>query len=173
MIYRFRAILDTEEDVFRDLEIRSTDTLEDLHNAINQSFGFDGAEVAAFYLSDDTWLQGEEFTQFELGEGESQLRIMSETSLDGLLGEHQTRLIYVYDFLNMWRFLVELAEITEPEEGISYPNLMYVHGQIPDQAPDFEMDDQSKSDNEDDYDEFDDDYNIDDLDDLGFDENWN
>ena len=172
MIYRFRAILDTEEDVFRDLEIEATATLEDLHNAINQSFGFDGAEVAAFYLSDDTWLQGEEFAQFDMGEGESQLRIMNETSLDSILGESQTRLIYVYDFLNMWRFLVELAEIAEPEDGVTYPNLMYVHGQIPDQAPEFEMEDQSPE--KDPFsDDFDDSYDVDDYDDLNFDQNWN
>jgi hypothetical protein len=51
MIYRFRIILDTEEDVFRDLEIAKTASLEDLHNAVNQSFGFDGTEIASFYLS--------------------------------------------------------------------------------------------------------------------------
>ena len=47
MIYRFRVILDndTEDDVFRDLEIKETDTMEDLHNIITQSFGFDGTEV--------------------------------------------------------------------------------------------------------------------------------
>lgn len=172
MIYRFRAILDTEEDVFRDLEIEATATLEDLHNAINQSFGFDGAEVAAFYLSDDNWMQGEEFAQFDMGEGESSLRVMNETSLDSILSESQTRLLYVYDFLNMWRFLIELAEITTPEDGVTYPNLMYVHGQIPDQAPDFEMEDQTKE--KDPYsDDFDDGYDVDDLDDLNFDENWN
>lgn len=169
MIYRFRAILDTEEDVFRDIEIQATATLEDLHNVINQSFGFDGAEVGSFYLSDDTWLQGEEFVQFEMGEGEEQPRIMHETALDGILDKNTTRLIYVYDFLNMWRFLVELAEIAEPQDGATYPNLMYVHGQIPDQAPSFEME-EPDLDNDD---EFNDDYNIDDFDDLSFDENWN
>ena len=48
MIYRFRVILDndTEEDIFRDLEIRETDTLEDLHNIITQSFWFVGTEIA-------------------------------------------------------------------------------------------------------------------------------
>ena len=51
MIYRFRVIFDndTDQDVFRDLEIRETDTMEDLHNAIAQSFGFDGLEMASFY----------------------------------------------------------------------------------------------------------------------------
>jgi len=31
MIYRFRVILDTEEDVFRDLEIDQNETLEVFH----------------------------------------------------------------------------------------------------------------------------------------------
>ena len=66
MIYRFRVIFDndTDQDVFRDLEIRETDTMEDLHNAIAQSFGFDGLEMASFYISDDNWNQGEEINFF-------------------------------------------------------------------------------------------------------------
>ena len=30
---------------------------------------------------------------------------------------------------------VELAEIVDEAEGIDYPNLLYVHGQIPNDAP--------------------------------------
>jgi hypothetical protein len=36
---------------FRDIAILADDTLEDLHNAIFNSFGFDGMEVAPFYLA--------------------------------------------------------------------------------------------------------------------------
>ena len=66
MIYRFRIILDndTEDDIFRDLEIRDSDTMEDLHNVVTQSFGFDGSEMGSFYLSDDDWNQCEEITLF-------------------------------------------------------------------------------------------------------------
>ena len=103
MIYRFRIILDndTDEDIFRDLEIRETDTLEDLHNIITQSFGFDGTEMASFYLSNDTWDQGEEISLFDLSEDAS-ARLMNETSLDSVVHEVQTKLIYVYDFMSMW-----------------------------------------------------------------------
>ena len=48
MIYRIRVILDVDDDVLRDIEISSTSTLEDLHNAIIQSFGFLGNEMASF-----------------------------------------------------------------------------------------------------------------------------
>jgi hypothetical protein len=40
MVYKFRVILDAE-DIFRDIAILADDTLEDLHNAIFNSFGFD------------------------------------------------------------------------------------------------------------------------------------
>ena len=168
MIYRFRIILDndTDEDVFRDLEIRETDTLEDLHNIITQSFGFDGSEMASFYLSNDTWEQGEEISLFDLSEDGS-ARLMNETALDSVVHEVQTKLIYVYDFMSMWTFYVELAEIVDETEGSDYPNLMFVHGQIPDSAPEkiFEAENFD--------DDLDDDLNIDDYDNLDFDENWN
>jgi hypothetical protein len=171
MIYRFRVILDndTEDDVFRDLEIRETDTLEDLHNIITQSFGFDGSEMASFYISDDEWNQGEEITLFNLSEGSMSTKLMSETPINKEVHEAQTKLIYVYDFLNMWTFFVELAEIVDETEGHDYPNLLFVHGQIPDVAPEkhFEADEFELDS------EFEDDYDVDDYSDLDFDEHWN
>tara|TARA_R110002050_G_scaffold300018_1_gene467388 strand:- start:83858 stop:84373 length:516 start_codon:yes stop_codon:yes gene_type:complete len=171
MIYRFRVILDndTEDDIFRDLEIRESDTLEDLHNIITQSFGFDGTEMASFYISDDQWNQGEEISLFDLSEDAS-ARLMNETSLDSVVFEMQPKLIYVYDFLSLWTFYVELAEIVEENTGIDYPNLMFVQGQVPDTAPNktFEAEDEH-----DEFDEFEDGIDVDDYDNLDFDENWN
>ena len=167
MLYRFRVILDAEEDVFRDIEIMANDTLEDLHNTILQSFGFDGTEMASFYISDDDWNQGEEISQFDMVEGGSSVRLMNETTLDDILSQEQTKMIYIYDFLSMWTFLVELAEIAEPEPGMDYPNLMFVHGQLPTSAPDKDFVAEEGDMN------IDDDFDIDDYDDLSFDENWN
>lgn len=171
MIYRFRVILDndTEEDVFRDLEIRETDTLEDLHNIVTQSFGFDGLEMASFYLSNDQWDQGEEISMVDLSEGQESVRLMNETIINDVVHEMQTKLIYVYDFLSMWTFYVELAEIVDEAQGSDYPNLMFVQGQVPDTAPEklFEAE------NLDEFDEFEDGIDVDDYDSLDFDENWN
>ena len=170
MIYRFRIILDNkdEEDIFRDLEIRQTDTLEDLHNAITQAFGFDGMEMASFYISDDKWNQGEEISLFDLSEGQAEVRLMNETILEDILDKDNTKLIYVYDFLSMWTFFVELGEIVEESQGTDYPNLMYVHGQIPQEAPEitFEGEDLDLGDGGENLD-------LDDYEDLDFEENWN
>lgn len=171
MIYRFRVVLDddTDEDIFRDLEIRETDSLEDLHNCIAQSFGFDGLEMASFYLSDDEWNQGEEIPMLDLGE-DAAARTMNSTIINEIIHEVQTKLIYVYDFLSMWTFYVELAEIVEEAKGTDYPNLMFVHGQLPDTAPEKTF----EAENLDDFnDEFEDGLDIDDYDSLDFDEHWN
>ncbi|MBD0824063.1 IS1096 element passenger TnpR family protein [Aestuariibaculum marinum] len=172
MIYRFRVILDNdlEEDVFRDLEIREDDTLEDLHNTITQSFGFDGNEMASFYLSDNEWNQGEEISLFDLSDDNS-ARLMNETSINDAVDQSRTKLIYVYDFLSMWTFYVELAEIAEENESVDYPNLMFVHGQIPDTAP--EKNFEAEKEYDDFNDEFEDGFDFDDYDGLDFDENWN
>ena len=66
MIYKIRAIVDAEEDVFRDIALHSESTLEDLHNALNQSFGFDGSEMATFYAADSDWNQGSEYPIVDL-----------------------------------------------------------------------------------------------------------
>ena len=172
MIFRFRVVLDnnTKEDIFRDIEIRMSDTLEDLHNSITQSFGFDGSEMASFYLSDDEWNQGEEISLFDLSEGGSDIQLMSQTVISSVVSEERTKLIYVYDFMSMWTFMVELGEIVEEAQGTDYPNLLYVHGQVPSDAPEkvFEAED-----SEDHFDEFEDDYSTDDYEHLYFDENWN
>ncbi|WP_010182119.1 IS1096 element passenger TnpR family protein [Aquimarina agarilytica] len=172
MIYRFRIILDIEEDVFRDIEIEKTATAEEFHNSITQAFGFDGTEMASFYISNDQWDQGEEISLFDMSDGSSPVRLMNETSLEDITSEKQTRLLYVYDFLSMWTFMVELAEIATPEAGRTYPNLMFAHGELPDSAPDKNFESESLDFNDLEG-EFEDDLNIDDYDNLGFEEHWN
>jgi hypothetical protein len=126
-------------------------------------------EMASFYVSDDEWNQGEEISQFDMSEGMDSVRLMNETTLDGVFSEEQTHMIYVYDFLNMWTFLIELAEIADPVNGTAYPNLLFSHGILPDSAPDkqFEADEDPYG-----FDD-DDDLDINDYDSLNFDENWN
>ncbi len=170
MIYRFRIILDTHEDVFRDIEIEANSSLEDFHNAITQAFGFDGQEMASFYTSNDLWEEGEEISLFDVSDEPGGVRIMGETYLEDVVDEEKTRLIYVYDFLNMWTFMVELADIAEAEAGTIYPNLMFAHGEIPEEAPEKEFIAEEIED-----DDFDEEYDLDpeNYDNLDFDENWN
>lgn len=175
MIYKFRITLDVLDDVIRDIAIRKTDTFEDLHFAIIQAFGFEGEEIASFYKADDKWNQGEEIALEDMTDGQSNLKIMANTLLEDIMSEKQTKLIYVYDFLNMWTFYVELADIAEPESTINYPDLLFAQGQLPENPPEkkFEADmfDQFSDEFSDELEN--DGLDLDDFEDLDFDERWN
>ena len=181
MVYKFRVILDTEEDIFRDIAILDTDTLEDLHNTISNAFGFDGSEMASFYTCDDKWNQEDEIPLFDTGDVEGEQSTMQDFVLKDILDQEQTKIIYVYDFLNMFTFFVELAAVEEEQIGETYPSLLFAHGEISgiDQNgfdPDFEEED-LYADFEDDLDEDDLDMFGDDefgnYDEFGSDDNWN
>jgi len=133
MIYRMRAILDTETDVIRDFEIEATATLEELHDAVSQSFGFAGNEMASFYRSNENWDQGEELPLVDMGVGEKPL---NDKPLNKVLSENENHLIYVYDFLNLWTFFVELVETAEKDHLKGYPSLIFSHGEVPETPPD-------------------------------------
>ena len=164
MIYKIRVIFDAEEDIFRDIEIDAGSTLEDFHNIITQAFGFLGNEMASFYTCDERWNQEEEIALFDMSENGSDVRLMNETFLEDVVNEDNPKLIYVYDFLSMWTFFVELADIVEKEDGRSYPNVLFSFGELPDAPPEkkFESDPA-----------FDFDDTLENYDDLDFDENWN
>ena len=167
MIYRFRVILDndTDDDIFRDIEINKSNNLEDFHNTITQSFGFEGNEMASFYLSDNEWNQGEEISLFDLGDTGEINRLMSNVLLDSVIDKNNNRLIFVYDFLNLWTFLIELVEIVELTSGVNYPNLIFSKGQIPSKIPEKKfkaeniLEDENNEDELGDYNEYDDFYN--------------
>ena len=157
MIYRIRIILDVKEDVFRDIEIEATSNLEDLHHAITQSFGFLGNEMASFYKSNESWHQGEELPLESMENGSN----MRDEPLNKIFTTSQHHLIYVYDFLNLWTFFVELKETADIISSSSYPNLIYSKGDVPEEAPEkiFETDNEKEFEANDEQEDIDLDYN--------------
>lgn len=169
MIYKIRLILDTEEDVIRDIAIDFNDSLEDLHNAITNAFGFDGSEMAAFYLTDEDWNQGEEIPLFDMTESEANIS-MQGFILRDILTEEKNKLIYVYDFFSMWTFFVELISVEEDTHQIELPSLLLSVGLVPTEAPDKQFVSEDASDSDDDYNTLE---NFDDFDFDNFDELMN
>jgi len=61
-IMRLRVILDTEDDVFRDIDIATNAPLMHLHFAVLDAFGWEAGELASFFQSDESWSRGKEFS---------------------------------------------------------------------------------------------------------------
>jgi hypothetical protein len=136
MLYKLRVFLETEKgDVYRDIEIQDTASLEDLHNVIVQSFDFDGNEMASFYLTDEELNQGMEIPLFSMDDTNPVNNTMSNTLLKDVMDETNPNLLYVYDYLSMWRFLIGLMETGDEAPGIEYPQVAFAQGIRPEDPP--------------------------------------
>ncbi len=137
MIYKIRAILDVKKDVIRDILIDSSENLETLHKEIANAFGFNGQEMASFYRTDNDWNQGEEIPLFDMSEGTESISMQS-CILNDILIDKGEKLIYVYDFMSMWTFYIELSEVkSEPETDL--PKVVFAFGDAPETAPEKEF----------------------------------
>lgn len=133
-IFKFRVIIDTEQDVFRDIEIETDSTFEDFHRAILDSFDFEEGEMASFYMSDEKWEKGLEIPLMEMARDEGKASLsMKSTKLSDMLGKPAEKVLYVYDFLRMWCFYIELIEIKKDKPSTIYPRVAMVFGDAPSQ----------------------------------------
>lgn len=131
-IYKFRVIVDTEEDVFRDIEIETDSTFETLHRSILDAFDFEEGEMASFYMSDDNWTKGLEIPLMDMGgEKGKQNLSMSSTKLNEMITQPSEKILYVYDFLRMWIFYVELMEVKKDKPSTIYPLVAMRYGDAP------------------------------------------
>jgi hypothetical protein len=131
-VFKLRVLLDSEGTVFRDIEIKANQTFEELHNTILDAFEFDGNEMASFYLSNDNWDKGKEIPLVDLeDEEDTEGKSMSNTLISDHVSTMNQKLIYVYDFLKMWCFYVEVLGISEENKKEVYPFVSMTFGDAP------------------------------------------
>ncbi len=133
-LIRFRVIIDIEEDVFRDILIDKSSPLEDLHRGILAAFDFGEGEMASFFKSDEDWGRGREVPLMDMGMDDSGTPFpsMRNVVVGDMVELANDRMVYVYDFLRMWCFYVEVVALEEGEKP-DYPLLAHEFGKAPDQ----------------------------------------
>ena len=61
-ILKFRAYLQEDESVYRDIAIKHNNNFAELHLAILIAYEFDNKHQATFYRSNDIWQRGREIS---------------------------------------------------------------------------------------------------------------
>ncbi len=131
-VYRFKVTFEENEDVYREIELKSTQTFEDFHFIILQSIGFDTIHNASFFISDDYWRKGDEITYKPVDEADTKSRKkenlapkkqMNKCKMASLIDDPHQKFVYVYDPNVQWTFLVELVKILGDDASISYPRI--------------------------------------------------
>jgi len=162
VIYKIRVILDTKDDVFRDIEIRDKQTLFTLYKGIMSAFSLQGEELASFYESNNSWEQGREIPLENMDENGPD-ETMSDFYIHEAFPKVGSRMIFVYDYMDMWTFFVEVISIEEKKAVLNYPLTVYRFGAMPLKAPKRNMEILNLGDEENIDDDADDDSSFDDL----------
>lgn len=142
MTFRFRVTYEDHEDVYRDIEIKTSQSFADLHAAIQQAIGFDNSKPAYFYDTDDYWRKGSVLAAVNTGEKPGAKRdkkgngssVPSKPGpLASFVNDPHQRFIYLFDPDREWTFLIELLKISEPTPGEIYPRCVKSAGTAPKQ----------------------------------------
>ena len=150
--YRFRMLLDDQEDFIRDFDILSSQTFLDFHNLIRESVELKGNELASFFVCDRTWRKKKEITLINMQEEpeknqeeDDDLRSprknrmpvceMDKVKIKDIIDDPHQRLLYEYDFLNPNSFFVELIKIVDADQDKTYPLCIKSAGKLSTSVP--------------------------------------
>ncbi len=134
MVYKIRIILDTKDDIFRDVEIKAKQTLWNLHLGIKSAFSLQGEELSAFNLLEDdgTVIKSVPLEDMsDEGDGE----IMSDVYIGEAFEKVGDKAQFQYGLLDLWEFFCELIEIIDEKPAVNYPITVYRFGNVPLKAP--------------------------------------
>jgi hypothetical protein len=131
-VYKFRLTFEDYEDIYRDIEIKSTQTFFDFHEAILQSVGFDMKHAGSFFVSDDFWRKGTEITLLE-EDLEPGVKLMKNSKISAFIEQPNQRFIYLYDKQVLWSFQIELIKLVAEDIKTKYPRCIKSTGQAPKQ----------------------------------------
>ena len=137
-VFTIRAILDADEDVIRDVAIHGNANLYDLHQLLVEAFDLDKGEMSSFFKSNDDWEQGEEISMMDFNP-ETNKNPLEEESIEESFIKEGEKMLFVYDFLNLWTFYLEATAI-KIIDGDSYESrVLGKIGDRPDTPPEKEM----------------------------------
>jgi hypothetical protein len=136
-IYRFHIEIEDYEGISREVEVKSSQTFEDLHYAILRAFGFDLKHPASFFYSDDLWHMEDEIAFKDMQYSViSNAMPMNKAKISEYIDDPHQRFLYVYQSDEGWAFLVELVNIdTGNGDGNPYPRTVKSVGEAPKQYP--------------------------------------
>lgn len=117
-IYRFRVEIEDYEGIYREIEVKTTQTFEDLHYAVLCAFSFDLKHPSSFFYSDDLWHMEDEISFKDMMYTMTSNALpANKTRISDYVDDPHQRFIFVYQSEEGWAFLIELIDIDTNDGG--------------------------------------------------------
>lgn len=134
-VYRFKITAEENDEFIRDVEFIANQTFEDIHQFIKETCGFKSNELASFYTCDNQWRRKQEITLMDMGEDEennssAKTLIMKNAKLNQVINDPHQKIIYIYDFIALHTFYLELFKVQPIENRHTYPLLNKSIGEL-------------------------------------------
>lgn len=139
--YRFRVLSEENEDFLLDIEVKATQTFLDFHLALKSFCNITNNELASFFVCDDKWRRKSEIILVDMGVSDEDTKqseqsekkpvmVMEKVKLNQIIIDPHQRFMYIYDFMHMHTFYIELTHIKPTIKTIQYPSLIKKEGEI-------------------------------------------
>ena len=141
-IYRFKVSFEDYDEIVREIDIKTTQTFEDLHRAIHKSTGYNADVPSSFYVSTDNWIKGEEIAIHPIQRKiDNKITLMENAKLSSFIEDPHQKFYYIYNFDRPYDFHVQLIKIIlENDPNNEYPHIVKSVGLAPKITTNFNID---------------------------------
>ena len=132
----FKVMFKYRKGIWRKIELKAEQTLENLHDSIQDALGWDDDHLYSFFMDNKFYSKEEdtEYTRPSHPEGRKTADIKA-----GAFGfKKGQKFAYLFDFGDEHRFEIEVADFGIIQKGKKYPVLLESKGKSPEQYPEWE-----------------------------------
>lgn len=133
--FKITILKDGKPSAYRIIAIDKKTTLYSFAQVILKNFSFGLDHSFGFYDNTDDWLDSKDLyelfvdTDVESTEGAQSVKINTIGTTFAL----RKNMLFLFDYGDEWKFLIELLHKKESESGIQYPQLIESKGKAPKQ----------------------------------------
>ena len=136
----FRAALEHQKSVYREIEIEASKSLYKLAEAIVAAFDFDFDHAFGFYSGLTPAKMMREHPRYELfadmGNADPGVLGVKKAKVAQAFPAIGHTMMFLFDYGDGWHFRVRLNEIATKVAKVRYPRVVATHGEAPLQYPD-------------------------------------
>lgn len=132
-LFKFRICWDEDEQIYRDIVLKSGQTFDLFQSAILKAFNFKDKKSASFFESNERWMEGREISSEVLHnkKGATVLSMM-KTPVSALVNQPEKRFLFRFDPVKKWLFLITLIALEKEDDASKeYPLLVKSEGISP------------------------------------------
>jgi hypothetical protein len=129
-VYAFKVMFKWAKHIYRTIELKSEQTLEDLHRAIQQAIHWDSDHLYSFFMNGERW---DERYAFACPYEEEKPPWTDEATIGELGLTLKHKFLYLFDYGDGHQFEIQIVGIHPQASARQYPRVVDSQGKAPEQ----------------------------------------